>query len=183
MERRMPMLTAVAFIGLCLVGMGLGIKKIFWPEPPTPIVLVPPTSTLAPTRPVRPVYANGEQLTLPGVSFGERDYTLVLVTQKGCTYCDQSMPFYQTLGADAALAKRTRIVLVAPDAEGVSREELLKYGVRVDQVVQLPLGQLKVTGTPTAIVVNRDGVIERVLPGMLDSARQTQLLSALGAGN
>jgi hypothetical protein len=182
MERRMPLLTGIAFIGLCLVGMGLGVQRMFWPPALTPVVVVPPPS--GPTaRPVRPVYAEGEAFALPGVSFAERDYTLVLVTQKGCTYCDQSMPFYQTLGADAALAKRTRIVLVAPDAEGVSREELQKYGVRVDQVVQLPLGQLKVTGTPTAIVVNRDGVIERVLPGMLDPARQTQLLSALGGVN
>jgi thioredoxin-related protein len=126
-----------------------------------------------------PLYREGETIAVPGVSFTSRDRTLLLVTQKGCRYCDQSMPFYQALGADDALGKRTQIVLLAPDEEAVSREELAQRGVRVDKVIRMSLSQLKVRGTPTAIVVNRQGVIERVLPGLLDEARQAQLMDAL----
>jgi thioredoxin-related protein len=89
------------------------------------------------------------------------------------------MPFYKTLGTDEALAQHTRVVLVAPDEEAESRAELEKHGVRVDQIVRTSLGALKVRGTPTAIVVNRQGLIERVLPGLLDESRQSQLLNVL----
>lgn len=177
MERRLQLLTNLAFLTLCVVGIALGVRSLFWPAPPTPIVVAGAGG--APQRPPRPVYTDGEKLDVPGVSFSESEYTLILVTQKGCTFCDQSMPFYKTLGDDDALSKRTRIVLLAPDDEQVTLEELKKFGVRVDQVAKVPLGNLKVSGTPTAIVVNRQGVIERVLAGMLDAARQAQLLSAL----
>lgn len=181
MERRIQLLSHMAFLVLCLVGIALGVRMLFWPAPPTPVV-VAGTPGGGP-RPERPLYTEGERLAIPGVSFTEQDYTLLLVTQKGCIFCDQSMPFYRALGEDEAVGRRVRIVLVAPDSEDVSRAELAKHGVRVDQVVQVPLGQLKVRGTPTAIVVNRVGEIQRVLPGLLDEARQAQLQAALRTAN
>lgn len=181
MERGLNLLANLAFLLLCVVGIALGVRSLFWPAPPTPIVVA--GSGGAPQRPLRPTYVDGETLAVPGVSFSGSAYTLVLVTQKGCTFCDQSMPFYRALGEDEVLSRRTRIVVLAPDEEQVTLEELKRFGVRVDQVARVPLGSLKVSGTPTAIVVNRLGVIERVLPGLLDASRQAQLLSALRVTN
>jgi thioredoxin-related protein len=154
------------------------MKTLFWPRSVEPAVAA--NSAMRP-RPSPEVYSDGELVTIPGVSFGKSDYTLLLVTQKSCRYCEQSMPFYKALGDDRGIAKRTKIVLLAPDDERTSWDELGKHGVRVDQVVRTSLGSLKISGTPTAIVVNRQGIVERALTGLLDEERQTQLLAALRA--
>jgi thioredoxin-related protein len=109
------------------------------------------------------------------------DRTLLLVVRKGCRFCDESMPFYKRLGDDPTLAKRTQFVLVAPDGEIVSREELAKQQVRVDQVVTKSLAALKVQGTPTAILVGKTGRIEKVMVGRLDEKQQEELVLALKA--
>jgi predicted transcriptional regulator len=69
--------------------------------------------------------------------------------------------------------------MVAPDEEAVSREELAKQQIRVDQVVKKSLAGLKVRGTPTAIVVSKDGRVEKVMAGRLDEKQQQELLAAL----
>jgi hypothetical protein len=70
---------------------------------------------------------------------------------------------------------------VAPDEEAVSRDELAKQKIRVDQVVKEPLAGLKVRGTPTAIVVTSAGRVEKVMVGRLDEKQQEELISALKA--
>jgi hypothetical protein len=183
MDKRLQVFTHLAFLGLCLVGMAVGIKALFWPPPPS--VVVAGGAAGQPRPEPMPLYSVGEQVEVPGVAFGDREQTLLLVTQKGCRFCDQSMPFYKELGADQGVAARTRVVLLAPDPDEVTREELAKYGVRVDQVVRVPLGRLKVRGTPTAILVGRDGVVSGVWTGLLDEARQAEVRTALAgpAGN
>lgn len=178
MERWLNRLTSVAFIGLCVVGMALGIQALTRPR-----VIVNPRPAVSNGAPQRALYQPGERLQLPGVDFSQANHTLVLVVKKGCRYCDESMPFYQKLGANESLAKRTRIVVVAPDDTTVSREELRKYNVRVDQVVQATLAQIKVQGTPTAIVADKAGVVRHVAIGRLEESRQEELTRLLLGGS
>lgn len=91
------------------------------------------------------------------------------------------MPFYKQLGDDPAIAKRTRLVIAAPDDETVSREELAIRDVRVDQVIKVSAGQLKIRGTPTAILVDRSGAVRQVLIGRLDEAKEQELVGMLKA--
>lgn len=177
MERLLHLASTVAFLILCAVGAALGIKLLLSSPPPPP-----PAAVVAGARPPIPLYQPGEAIQVGGIDFGSVDRTVLLVVQKGCSFCEQSMPFYQRLGADKTLAGRTRLVAIAPDDEATSRQELERYGVRVDQIVQSSLRQLKVRGTPTAIIVSRRGVIERILPGRLDDAQQEDLVSFLKAG-
>jgi hypothetical protein len=175
MERRVQFATSIAFLLLCLVGSALGVKALVSPPP------VRATDPLPPPRPQPPTYAVGEQIKVAGVDFRASAQTLVLVVRKGCRFCDESMPFYKQLGDDAAIAKTTRLVIAAPDDEVVSREELAKQAVRVDQVVKVKGGDLKVRGTPTVIVVDRGGTVRQVLIGRLDETKQRELVTTLRA--
>jgi hypothetical protein len=174
MERQLQLATTIAFLVLCLVGIALGVKHLVAPEAPQAVVASARGRPAAP-----PIYQAGEQIQVRGVDFATTDRTLLLVVRQGCRFCDESMPFYRKLGTDSAVTARTRIVLVAPDDESVSREELARHGVQVAQVVTVPLGDLKVRGTPTAIIVNRTGTVQRVLTGRLDDAGQEALVEAL----
>ena len=178
MEKRIQTVTAFAFLILCVSASAFALKQTFWPEGPT--ILVPPGARTSPPPPPS-MYQPGEKIEFPGVDFAQSSRTVVLVVRKGCRFCDESMPFYQRLGSNAAVSSRSRIVIVAPDDEATTKEELAKYGVRVDQVVQLALSRLKVRGTPTAVVVNRSGVVERVFTGKLEEDREQQLVAALSS--
>lgn len=179
MERRLQLASSIAFLVLCLVGTALGIRELVRVPPPPP----PQVANVAvpAARPPRPVYQPGERMQISGVNFAAADRTLMLVVQKGCSFCEVSMPFYQRLGADAAIAKRTRLVAVAPDEVTISQADFAKFGVRVDQVVQSSLSQIKVRGTPTAILVDRNGVIEQVLSGRLTESQEQALVDLLRA--
>ncbi len=179
MERHLQHATAIAFLALCVVGCAMGIKALG--APAAPVVRTGSVARTAPAPP--PTYTVGEKLTLAGVDFEAAEQTLLLVVRKGCRFCDESMPFYKQLGDDASIAKRTRLVIAAPDEEQVSREELAKQAVRVDQVVKVSAGQLKVRGTPTAILVDRSGAVRQVFIGRLDEAKQQELVGALKAAS
>ena len=180
MDRHIQTLTNLAFLGLCIIGIALGVRSFLKPTP----VLVPGglnslrASAPRPSTPPPP-YQAGEPITLDNVNFAGASHTLLLVVRKGCRFCDESMPFYKRLGEDAEIARRTRLVIVAPDEEVVSREELDKQRVRVDQIVRKPLAGLKVRGTPTAIVVDKSGRVEKVMVGRLDEKQQQELMTAL----
>ena len=54
-------------------------------------------------------------LYLEGVDLSQSALTLVVVVQRGCPYCDQSMLFYRSLIEQRALSgANLRIVVVAP---------------------------------------------------------------------
>ncbi len=176
MTNRLQTLTQVAFLLLCLVGTAVGIKVLLRPDV---VTTTDPMTDTASENPRSPLYGRGESIRVPGVDFSAADQTLLLVVRKGCRYCDESMPFYQALGADAAVRPRTRIVVAAPDAVEVSRDELQTHGVQVDQIVQVSFQDLKIQGTPTAILVTRRGIVDHVVPGLLDAAEQQTLLTKL----
>jgi hypothetical protein len=180
MERRLQIASSLAFFVLCVVGTAVGIKALLSPDrAPAPVA----NARGAGPRPTPVLYAPGEKIQVAGVNFELKERTLLLVMQKGCKFCELSMPFYQDLGKDFSITKRTRIVAIAPDEEGISEAELARFGVRVDQIVRLSISQLKVRGTPTAIVVGPGGVIERVMGGQLDEAEQAQLVGLLKSGS
>jgi thioredoxin-related protein len=128
------------------------------------------------------MYQPGETIEVPGVDFSVADQTLVLVVRKGCGWCERSMPFYREITANKSLTERTRLVAAAPDPVAVSIEDLAKSGVRFEQVVQVSLGQVRVRGTPTAILVGQDGKVRKIWPGWLSDERQQEVLSALKTG-
>ena len=177
MERHIQLATSISFLLLCLVGSALGVRALLYPPPPQRATDAPVTSR-PPTAPP-PQYAVGEPIKLSGVDFRAAAQTLVLVVRKGCRFCDESMPFYKRLGDDGLIARTTKLVLAAPDDEIVSREELAKEAVRVDQVVKVRPGELKVRGTPTAILVDQKGTVRQVLIGRLDESKQRELVALL----
>lgn len=172
MDRFLQLASSSAFFVFCVVGIAVGVQALTRPTPP-----VRPAER--PVPPPRPIYQAGGALSLPGIDLSSSERTLVLVTRKGCKFCDESMPFYRVLSADHALRSRTRIVMVSPDPEPVTRAELAAHEITVDQVLQMSLRQVKVSGTPTAIIATRSGTIEEVLIGRLDEPQQRALIQKL----
>jgi peroxiredoxin len=175
MTRRLEVLANAAFLIVCVMVTAVLGRQLVWPTAPAVVAGAPSRPAPAP----RPVYQPGERIELAGVDFTKSDKTLLLVIRSTCKYCTESMPFYKGLAGNRVLKSNVRIVGVSPDEIPVSEAYLGQYQLKLSGVVKIPLGALKVRGTPTAILVDRNAVIKQVWPGLLDEVRQQEVIRAI----
>lgn len=121
----------------------------------------------------------GQTLTVPGVDFSLSARTLLVVVRSDCRFCSASEPFYGELlkrqqGRSAAL----RLFLVAPADDPGFDTYMTTTGFAEEHRLQIP-DALGVSGTPTLLLVNRDGQIENVWLGRLSPADETRVTDAL----
>jgi hypothetical protein len=113
---------------------------------------------------------------LVGVDWAKNHRTLVMAISTACHYCKDSVPFYHTLTTAGADVK---IVAVLPQSVTEGQQYLSNGGVHVDDVKQVPLNSLGVTGTPTLMLVNDAGVVTDIWVGKLQPDQETKVLAAV----
>jgi Redoxin len=99
----------------------------------------------------------GKAISLPDTDWKKGDQTLVLVLSVGCGFCTESAPFYKEL-----VQKRkgnTRLLAVLPQPVEAGKKYLADLGINVDEVRQARVNSIGVRGTPTLLLVNKDGVV------------------------
>jgi hypothetical protein len=107
---------------------------------------------------------------------------LMIVVNSRCTFCTDSMPFYQRILEHRARSHaQTRIVAVGLEPKDTIQTYLRKNNVFVDTVTSVELRTLKVTSTPTLLLVNRSGKISGIWTGRLTADEEADVLSHLGA--
>lgn len=123
----------------------------------------------------------GSILPVPaGYDWQSNSQTLVLVLRKGCHFCEDSMPFYRRLyGLEKNGAMKANMVAIFPDSAQDAYGILNAQKLPIPSVSEFNLSSLSVSGTPTLILVDRDGKVEKAWVGELDSAGQAGVLSAV----
>jgi thiol-disulfide isomerase/thioredoxin len=120
-----------------------------------------------------------------GVDNASADRTLVLFVSTHCGYCEKSVPFYKELSArlsEGAAGRKRRLVAVFPqDAGEVSQYKAAK-GLEIEAVAGAVLGELGVSGTPTMLLVSREGVVLRAWMGAPPQETQRAITAAFLAG-
>lgn len=144
--------------------------------------MVDPSTAASPQPPFRPMnFQEGTVLpTLENVTFGSVDQTVMLVLSSKCSFCTNSMPFYKKLieqrnGQNASL----RFIAAGREPVEVMEGYLTSHGIEVDQVVSLLDNELGIQGTPTLIVADREGRVQKTFIGKLPTQAETELLSML----
>lgn len=132
------------------------------------------TSSVPPRAPEQ-----GTQLSVPGVSWGDSKQTVVLALSEKCRYCSESAPFYQRLARDLSNRNDIRLVAVFPRDAGAGKKYLDDLGVPVGQVVQASLDSLQVRGTPTLVIVDKNGTVTQSWVGKLGPERESEVLSRI----
>lgn len=112
-----------------------------------------------------------------GVDFTDRT-TLIMALQSDCGYCRESMPFYRRLLTQDR-AGGVQVVVAAPARDTGISDYLASEGVTPDAVVLDRAGELPVSGTPTLLVVDSDGVVTHSWIGLLDAERESEVLGVL----
>jgi hypothetical protein len=116
---------------------------------------------------------------LPGYSWNSNQKTLVIAIREGCPYCDASMPFYRQLGEQERSARlRAHVLVVMPDGAASGSRFLSKENVGIQAVFGQRLGALKVLGTPTVLLLDSSGHIEREWIGELTPSGEKDVMAA-----
>jgi thiol-disulfide isomerase/thioredoxin len=124
------------------------------------------------------VVAAGDHLArIPGLDWTQHRETLLLVLNTGCHFCQDSVPFYQKLAqAQRPDADAVQLVAVFPNEAEMVNEFIAHEKLPIRSVPGIPLENLRVNATPTLILVNREGRVERSWVGVLTARQEIDLL-------
>lgn len=167
--KRVELLTNVAIIIVAILLSVVLVKRFIR------------TNTNERVRPPRATseLARGDKVPLEGMKWAKNGRTVLLVLQKGCRFCTESAPFYQRLVRETSGRNNIRLIALLPQPSNDGKQYLDEIGVGIVDIRQVSLSQVKVSGTPTLILVNDDGVATDVWEGKLPSEVESQVLSKL----
>ena len=141
-----------------------------------------PPIPAAPKRVAVPRAVPPEKLVwLSQTGFSGADRTVAIVIRESCGYYTASMPFYRELAAQQRAAS-FRLEAVTTDRVSQCEAYLKTHDVAVDDVVVVPPDRLGVQGTPTLLVIARNGKVEHVATGQLDANGQKAVVDLLTQG-
>jgi len=166
--KRIELIANVAIIFAAVLLGALVVNKFFFS----------PRSVPAPAADARGVKV-GDKVALPDFDWTRSQRTLVLALSTGCHFCTESAPFYQHLVAETSKHSGTRLVTVVPQSVADGRKYLEKLGVTIDDVRQSQLNAIGVGGTPTLILVDKEGVAKKVWLGKLADDAQSDVIGQL----
>lgn len=123
----------------------------------------------------------GQVLAGPSVyNWAAHAETLVLAVREGCRFCEASMPFYGHLSAlQRARRVHAHLLAVMPDEGGVAARYLQARGVDVQGVYNYSLSAIRVSATPTLLLVDAKGRIDKAWVGQLTDAQENDVIATL----
>ena len=130
------------------------------------------------------VKAGDRLANLDGWNWGSQDQTLVLALRKGCHFCEDSAPFYQRLiSGHQQGGSSTAIVAVFPDAADTAKEVVQSEGLGISALGGVPFEKLKISGTPTLLLVDRSGTVLNAWIGILSPRQELEVIRSATASS
>lgn len=117
----------------------------------------------------------GMKMSLSGVKWEENGSTLLIALQRGCRFCEESAGFYHRLYEQRGQTLNPRIVAVVPGEKSEVERYLSDQGILADQVINLSLSELNVSGTPTLMLVDHEGRVNGVWVGKLNDNQEKEV--------
>lgn len=135
-------------------------------------------SRYAATYRVPPSLTAGDRLaTLPSLDWSQNQRTLVLALNTGCHYCEDSVPFYQKLAQTQKPGSNDlQLVAAFPNTAEMVGKFAQQEGLNIRSVAGVSFEKLRVNATPTLILVNKEGQVEKVWNGILTAKQEGDLL-------
>jgi thiol-disulfide isomerase/thioredoxin len=119
----------------------------------------------------------GRTVELPGVDFTRKGKTLVIAISSTCHFCQESQPFYRQLAN--MQGNKANLVAVLPMPQRDAEDYVHSTISSSFRVVSASLDTMGISSTPTLILVDSQGRVERAWVGKLDDASQKQVKSQL----
>ena len=130
-----------------------------------------------------PVYfKTGARFPVSGLDWTRSFQTLVIVLEQSCAICSENAPFYRLIEQNRSDPGRTRLVVLLGGDPDKAAAYLENLQLSFDQVKPVSLRDLKpygLVGTPTAVLVNEEGIVTNLWAGSLTELQQSEVLRAL----
>lgn len=140
------------------------------------------SSQLRPNPLGSPSSLEGKTIDLAAITAVPAERNVLLVISQTCHFCEEEMPFYRDIG-EAAVQVSARVYAVFPPGQAEPDKFLSARSVRTDGVVIHAFDKLGVRGTPTLLVVDDRGKIERAWVGALNLAQEKEVLQVVRRGS
>ena len=165
MQKKVELLANIAIIVVAVILGYVLVKQFVFPAP-----------AAQPPQVRQPEV--GAKVTLADTDFSTSDKTLILALKKGCHFCSESAPFYQKL-AQIAPEKGLRLIAAFPHSVEDGQSYLKELNVSIADMKQADFGSMNVGGTPTLILVDKNGQITKSWVGKLPADKETEVINSL----
>jgi hypothetical protein len=120
----------------------------------------------------------GSQFRLHNIDWRQSQNHLVFALSTTCHFCTESAPFYQRL-VEECKHRHIQTIAVMPQSATDSKAYLQNEGVVMDAIVQSPLSEIEISGTPSLVLVDASGVVRGAWFGKLSPGREQDLVAHL----
>ncbi|HJX84503.1 MAG TPA: redoxin family protein [Candidatus Angelobacter sp.] len=118
----------------------------------------------------------GTKFELKNVNWQANKKSMVLAVSTNCHFCTESAGFYREL-AEYCHNHGVTTIAVLPQSPAEALAYLKNEGVGVDDLRQSSLPSIQITGTPTLLLIDANGVVRDVWIGKLQTNQEKQVLS------
>ena len=126
----------------------------------------------------RHLIAAGAKLDADQINWSSSPKNVVLVLSTTCHFCKESSGFYRELVRESK-NRQIRTIAFFPQALQAGQAYLKAEGVPVNEIRQAEFKALKVSGTPTLLLVDNHGVVQHVWTGKLTAAKEKEVLASV----
>ncbi|MBX3290510.1 MAG: hypothetical protein KF855_14435 [Acidobacteria bacterium] len=120
----------------------------------------------------------GKPVPLSGIDWKDNGRTLVLYLSTSCRFCNDSIPFYKKI-LNETPNTGIKYMAVFLQNEATGTKYLDSYNVKVDKVVSGALDGIGVSGTPTLLLVDENGMVTDAWIGRLDKEKENDVIAKL----
>ena len=136
---------------------------------------------LAPAKPTPlPPITIGTKISIADVDWSCSHRTFLVALQEGCHFCTESAPFYKRLVARASANKNLRLIAVLPQDPIAAHQYLDSVGVSIVDVKRSGFSEIGISGTPTLLLLDDQGMVRAFWVGMLSLDQENEVLRRVG---
>ncbi len=116
---------------------------------------------------------------LSDIDWSTHEKNLVLAFSTKCRFCIESVNLYQELAQKRTQSGNFRMIVVSPEPPNEIKSFFDKHNIQIDNFVQTQLSDLSISGTPTLVLVDKNGIVQNTWRGKLPPAGESELIGAL----
>lgn len=121
-----------------------------------------------------------DRTRLHNYDFGKSARTLLIVMNTECSFCTESIPFYNDIAESCQNPNnQTQATAVFPNSSDEVRRYVEKQKLREDALESVDLNTLQVSATPTLILIDRNGVVLNFWIGKLSEQDQQEVMKSI----
>jgi hypothetical protein len=163
----MKLLEGASYLALCVV-CSLGTYRLYQFHPQESV-----SAAQAPFVASAPASLSGR---IP-LDFTTRKRWVILALSTQCRFCQQSVPFQQSLLKITKASNAVGLVAIFPQTTKDVDQYEAAYKFFPKTLADLPLNQIEVPGTPTLLIVDGQGKVLRHWEGLLSEKAQKEVIT------